>query len=170
MDWQAIWDWLYAGFSGFWDWLRDTANWLLNIIPYAGAFIFALIRWIISAAQNLVEVVHILALVVEMVMSALGIGAAWIRQVIEIFFGILATYNGATPVPIPGLPQCITNPTGSNVCAVWYIFEWTVFADGTPGAMLIPLIVLAIDLIILFYIFTSIMEIVAIFRGVTNVG
>lgn len=178
---QSVWDWFadildqmtFGFFSFFTDVITriDQGSQMLSgiftsIIQFTRP-IFKFISFIIS---NLIEVVEILGIVLGLLVALAGIVLGWLVQIGEIVLAIFAGILGAPPVDIPGLPRCVTAPLESDICAVWYMFEYTVFADGTYGEGIIPLVLLGIDLIIIFYIVRSVIRIGRLFEGLTNVG
>jgi hypothetical protein len=75
----------------------------------------------------------------------LGAGAAYLGQVADVAGGMLSTLNSAPPTGIPGLPMCITNPMAHDICAIYYILDFTIFAEGTPGALIIPFLLVVMN-------------------------
>lgn len=53
---------------------------------------------------------------------------------------LLNAFITAPPIPIPGLPDCSNAPLLHELCAIWYIMDWTFFAPNTPGALIVPLL------------------------------
>lgn len=58
-------------------------------------------------------------------------------QFSEIANDFVTSYLTAQPQAIPGLPRCKTRPLESQVCAIWYILQHTLFS-GAVGSVLIP--------------------------------
>lgn len=50
---------------------------------------------------------------------------------------IFYAWNNTAAVAPPGLPLCVTAPQSSELCAIWYILQYTVLA-GPVGSLLIP--------------------------------
>jgi hypothetical protein len=53
------------------------------------------------------------------------------------------------PTPLPGLHRCHTEPLESELCAIWYILTFTVFA-GNLGTIITTLSAVVVDLFLLF--------------------
>ncbi len=70
---------------------------------------------------------------------------AYVQQATDMVGTLLSSFANATPVPIPGLPLCMSNPQAHDICAIYYIMDWTLFAPGTPGALIIPLILIIMN-------------------------
>jgi hypothetical protein len=74
---------------------------------------------------------------------------AWVGQVTNDIGSILDSFINTPPQAIGGLPQCMTRPMESDICAIYYILDWTLLQPNTPGAFIIPLILIVMN----FYIF-----------------
>lgn len=174
--WQVI-RWLLEGFVallGFFGHLIiAVVNAILSLIGGLLNIIFMVIStaitFILAVIQNIISVIEIVRLVAEIVIQIAGVVIGWFVQAIGIFFGIINTMNGAPATAVPGLPRCISAPMESQICALWYMVDWTIIADGTPGAYLIPLIVLMIDLLIIVYVVQSIFRLVKWFQSIFEV-
>lgn len=57
---------------------------------------------------------------------------------------IINTWLYAPAIPIPGMPNCASNPTSQDICAIYYVMEHTILS-GTAGWMIIPTAVVIID-------------------------
>lgn len=86
--------------------------------------------------------------------NIVGAGGNVINRAFDYLGQISATATGlfnawfyAQPKPIAGLPNCEANPTLSQLCAIWWVLDNTIFA-GTVGGLIIPLGVIVIDLVI----------------------
>lgn len=77
------------------------------------------------------------------------LGGAYAGQVGDAAGGMIGAINNAVPLAIPGLPQCVTNPMANDICAIYYILDWTLFAPGTAGALIIPLVLILMNFIII---------------------
>ncbi|MEO1440943.1 MAG: hypothetical protein AAFV33_11100, partial [Chloroflexota bacterium] len=66
--------------------------------------------------------------------------------------GLSDTWNAAPPQSPPQMPDCVERPLDSNICAVYYILENTIFAG--VGVIIIPIMVLILDIVMLFLAFS----------------
>ncbi len=76
------------------------------------------------------------------------VGGAYLGQVADVSGGMIAAINSAPPTSIGGLPQCMTNPMAHDICAIYWILDWTLFAPNTPGALIIPMIMVLMNFMI----------------------
>jgi phage-related protein len=129
----------------------------------------AVINFVIAVVENIIQVIQVVALVIDIILGIAGLVVGWFFQVLQIGAGILANVSNATPQAIPGLPHCVSAPMDSQLCAVWYVLDWTILADGTPGAFIVPIVVLMIDLVIIVYVIGSIFKLVRWFQGVLQI-
>lgn len=115
----------------------------------------SIVRFIGEIINAVGAIVRLIGQLVEVVIAVIGRIWDYMTQAVSLFFEILGTINDAPPEQIPGLPRCVSAPTQYQICAVWYIVDWTLIADNTPGAMLVPLIILILDIGIAFYVMRS---------------
>lgn len=152
--------WIGNAIGDFFEFIGAAFNAVLTLIGDFASFIFQIIQWIIDAIGYILgivgQVLEIFRTIIDLIISVVGLMLTYIREAIELFFMILNSFNGAGVTPIPGMPRCISAPMESQTCALWYIFDYTLLADNTPGAYIVPLIVLMIDLAIAFYVIRSI--------------
>lgn len=161
---------LYDAWNGNYDRLSNMFGVLGDLAQFVFQFTKPVIEFIIFILANLGEIIELAGIAVGILITLAGIIWGYLSQISVIVIGIFAGILGAPPVALPGLPRCITAPLESDICAVWYMFEYTVLADGTPGDFIIPLIVLGIDLIVVFYIIRSFIRVGKLFEGITSVG
>lgn len=76
------------------------------------------------------------------------VAGAYMGQVGDAAGGLLSAVNNATPISISGLPQCMTNPMAHDICAIYYILDFTLFSPNTPGALIIPLVMVLMNFVI----------------------
>ncbi len=84
----------------------------------------------------------------EIVEGIFSEGSDWANLGSSVGSGLSQNWNNAPAQTPPGLFDCVERPLDSNICAVYYILENTLFA-GTAGSLLIPLLVIIMDLSIL---------------------
>ena len=141
--------------------LGDFFNWLINTLLNFFAWLLSLFRWLAGTLSNLFTllgnllsglggllnligallnalllILHYLLAIAGHLLSILG---DLISEYLRRFGILLSAYADAAPIPIPFLPQCVSDPMGSQLCAVWDILENTIFA-GTLGVLIIPLL------------------------------
>lgn len=149
-------NWLGNTIGGFFGWLGAVFDWflsivdaILNLILGLIALVFKIIEWLLNIIGL---ILGILWLLVQLILRVIFLVAAWIGLVITrlgmIFNGII----NAQPVPIPGLPLCETAPLQSDLCAIYYILDWTLFAPATPGESIITVAIGLTVLSIIFFV------------------
>jgi hypothetical protein len=156
------------------DFISNLVNWLigtiLNFFSLLGALLAAIVNFIGSILRFLAELFDIARLIVEIILGFLRLLAAYIQQILLRIGALLQAFYAAPPQPIPGLPLCVTNPTAYDICAIYYIFDWTLLAPATPGALIIPLImvIMNVNIVILFVRF--VLRMIRRGESITNVG
>ena len=98
-----------------------------------------------------------------------GTLSAYLGQANSIIQDLLSAFINATPQPIPGLPLCVTNPMAHDICAIYYILDWTIFAPATPGALIVPLLVIIFNIYIAIYFVRWVLRLIRRGEGVTDV-
>lgn len=71
---------------------------------------------------------------------------------------LFADLTGAEIVPIPGMPRCVSAPQESDICALWYVLEHTIF-KGTLGDAILTVIIVLIDIYIVYVALKTLMTI-----------
>jgi hypothetical protein len=146
-----------------------TGNFVLDVINKIAEIVIGGLQSIINFIGGIFDAVGAIMQIVKLALDAIfgfiGKVWGWIGQAIDLFFQVLRSIIESPPQQIPGLPRCVSAPTQYEICAIWYIFDWTVFADNTPGALLIPLMVLIIDIGITYYVIRSVFRIVKQFQS-----
>ncbi len=77
--------------------------------------------------------------------------SGYINDANALLGGVFGDFNNAAPSPIPGLPLCLSNPTAHDWCAIIYIIEYTILADGTPGQLIVPILQIFVYIYLLIY-------------------
>lgn len=148
-------------------------NAFIRLIGDIGSFILMVvdqvIDFVVAIVLNIIEIIEIVAMAINVIIAIAQLILHYIGQAFTLFFQIVNGLNNAGATPIPGMPLCISAPTQHDLCAIWYIIDWTLIAPGTPGAFIVPLIVLIIDVMILFYIVRNVMRLLRWWQGVYNV-
>jgi hypothetical protein len=140
-----------------------------GILAFILAFFSTVINFIFALIENIIEVIRIVALIIDIIVPLGQRVLSWIGQGLQLVGQIVTGVNSAPVTPIPGLPRCVTAPLDSEICAVWYISDWTLFAPSTPGALIIPILVLLIDLFIIVYVVRSVFRLVRWFQSLYQV-
>lgn len=138
---------IYDGGGGpsIWDVLLALVN---NIFaPLVGLIgqLVGLFVGIVTQVVNLLLtlVTAIIGLVLSFLLQAFGL----LSLAQQLLVSIISAYNNATPITIPGMPDC-SDPKSSAICVGVWVMDNTVFS-GT-GAAIIPILVgiLSIHLIL----------------------
>jgi hypothetical protein len=158
-------DFVIDGINGVTGEVRTAASSMLSFLADIGGGIASIVNILMGIILAAAAVVELIGLVVEVVVSAIGLIFGWMGQAVATIFMIITSLADAPAQQIPGLPRCVSAPLESEICALWYIIDWTIIADGTPGAMIVPLLVLIIDLVIVFYVIRSIWGMVQRFQA-----
>lgn len=173
----AFFEWLFntiTSIPGFFGGLIVTAiNTAVQLVGGVFVIIFMVIHtgisFVIDMVNNIIKVIAIVRMVIEVGLAIAGLMFNYLGQVVNLMIGMYGGISVARPVAIPGLPLCITAPLDSDWCAIWYITDWTLLAPGTPGANIIPILVLIIDLFIIAYVVRSIFKLVRWFQSIYQV-
>lgn len=94
----------------------------------------------------------------------------WLGQVGVSISTLTDSFINAAPQPIPGLPLCMSNPLDHDICAIYYILDWTLLAPGTPGEHIVPILQIIMNVYIVIYFVKRVLAIVRRGESVTNVG
>lgn len=70
----------------------------------------------------------------------------------------IGLWRDTAPQTPPGLPDCINAPLESDICALWYVMEFTVFAG--IGALIIPLLSTVVNIGTALYVANQVRNIV----------
>lgn len=167
---------------GFFNWVLNTAlnafNWVGSIFGWIGGTISNLgiqlgnllqgvLGFINLIGRFFTEVFNIVRLLIAIIRHLLELFAGWIAQFVELIQTLLYDWYLTTPRPIPGLPQCLTNPAGSDLCAVYYIIQYTLLS-GTVGQLIIPFLVIVVDLFVIIRFVITVRNLLKKGEGVTE--
>jgi hypothetical protein len=159
--------WIINGFGAIIEWFIAGVNFILNALWFAVMFIWQMLEMLyhfaVAVISNVDDVIRIIDLLLQLVVGAARVIFTYIPQAVSIFFSILSSLNDAPVQQIPGLPRCISAPLDHQSCALWYVFDNTLFAPSTPGVHLVPLVVLIIDLVIVIYIVRVVFKLIKSF-------
>lgn len=156
-------NWVVNTALNFFDWLGSVFAWINGTLGNIGTLIgnvWQLISSFLALLLALINsIIAIIGLVIAIIAHLLSLIAGWISQLIARAHMIINAWFTATPTAIPFLPQCISDPMGSDVCAFYYVLQNTVLAGGI-GGLLIPLITLLLDLSMVFYFIRTVRNLI----------
>lgn len=175
---------IYDAIRGFFDFIGAALRFIIDFLAGILQFIidvilaivglvrdvFRIVRDFINAFFRFIdEVFHIVAILIAIIIRLAQLIAGWLVQAISIAFNFLNTFSQTAPSPLPGLPQCVTNPLASELCALYYMSDWTIFAPNTPGALIPGLLTIVIDSLIIFFFIRKVMSIINTGEGTADV-
>jgi hypothetical protein len=132
----AVFGWIVQSIADLFKMIYDFFNFIFGLI----AAMFAVF----------LEIVQIILLVIQLLFGLLGLLLLYINQLIARLTALFAAFFYAPPLPVPGLPLCISDPMAYDICAVYYIADYTIFAPNTPGQWIIPLVWALMNILIIF--------------------
>lgn len=130
---------------------------VIGIVSRLVDTILGLLDMVVNVLLPLVEAV--VGLFVQII-NALASALNWLVTVVSAF---VTGISNAQPAPVPNLPNCVADPSGSSLCAVLYGLEQTVFAD--EGAYIIPLIVGLLTILQLQWLISKLSELLQDIAG-----
>lgn len=146
----AFFGWTYHTAMGFFDWTFGA------VFPYLSAHmanLFSIIQYLAERGFDFVSGAFVFFDVVGGAASTAenytGTGIAYLGVIDSQIGQVINGYIDAPPTAIQGLPDCIDAPLDSDICAVYYVAEYTIFA-GPVGSLIIPVVVIIIDLVALY--------------------
>lgn len=170
---QGFFDFVFAAINAGLDIVRGIADFIVtavrNILQLLINLIQPLIDLIAAVIRAIVEVGQIIILVMQIIFGFFIAVVSFTFQALAVIIGLFTDYNTAPVLAIPGLPQCVTAPTDSDICALYYALDWTLFAPDTPGALIVPLVTILLDVTILFFFVRRVLSMVSSGEKVTDV-
>lgn len=167
--WQVFWDgWdIFWGAIGQWigDGVQSIGNTIVNAAAEEGSFWQPFAQFLLGAIELASDLIEIGRLVLEIVGGLFRLMMNWIGQSMSLLAEIFNRYQNATPLPIAGLPRCVSAPMESEYCALVYVAEHTIF-QNQQGDIIILLIIILIDIWMIFYLIRFILGLVQ--RGQTT--
>lgn len=165
--------WVQGTALNFFDWLAQGFNWILsafnNLLIFVGNIFQSIWQFILSIIAFFQLIFDIIRLIIDIIVRLITLFAAWISQFSTIITSIISQFFSAPATPIPGFPTCASDPTAYDMCALYYMLDYTIFAQGTMGQFILPLVLLNIDFW-LFYFFTRfVLRLLKIGREATSV-
>lgn len=171
--------------SGIWDWIQGAFNWVVTAIGNIIRFIVSIVEGIWNFALTVVqfiagvvnaiiqfisEAVAIVTLAINIVITLIVAVATFVFEVVGAFLQLIGSYYDAGVTPVPGIPLCISDPTSYDLCAFWYVADYTVLAPGTIGALIPTVSLIILDIIIIFFVVRMVFrfgkEVEELFSGV----
>lgn len=127
-------------------------------------------HFIKDTMANITWALEVGSMVFEVLKAAAAKLAIYLMQVVDLIRLIITGITESEFTPVPGLPRCVSAPMETDWCAIWYITDWTLFAPDTPGAWIIPVVVLIIDLFIVIYLARAIFKAIRWFISLFQVS
>lgn len=135
------------GISSAFEWVFQGFNDIFSLIYGFISFFLALIE---SIFEIMVEILGIIFLIIQLMLGLLSLLLMYIGQAIARLTALISSFFTAPAIPIPGLPLCVSSPLDHDLCAIYYILDWTLFAPQTPGQYLVPLVWTLMNIVIIF--------------------
>lgn len=158
---QNFFNWLINSLLGFFGFFGDAAQAIVTAITNVfiiAADIARIIGEFITFIINVInELVAIAVLIVRIILAFFALLFGWLFQIVAIFFNFISTFFSSTPTPLPGWPECITDPTSHDICAIWYITDNTVFSNG-PGEIIVTLLIICIDIAVVWLLIYAVFK------------
>lgn len=137
------------------DFLGRVVNWANGTVNNAMTGIGNIVSTIAGVANSVVRYVTDLfqsgQLTLDLTNALFRISGGWLGGATTRLNNIIVAFFNTPASPIPGLPQCITNPQAHDLCAFWYMLDWTIFAPGTPGQYIVPVLTIVMNIAIVLY-------------------
>lgn len=99
-----------------------------------------------------------------------GVIGDWLGQTAQNVSNMFDAFLTTPPQAIEGLPLCMTRPLESDICAIYYILDWTLLAPDTPGALIIPMLQIILAFYSFLYFVRWVFRIIRLGASITNVG
>lgn len=169
---------------GFFEWVGAAFVYFINVVLGIADFLVTAVRNIIQVIVNffqpvfnliagilrlLVELIQIGLFIIQIIVGFFIAMGAFAVQSVVVITTLLTAYITSPVVPIPGLPQCVTAPQSYEICAMYYISDWTLFAPDTPGEIIVPLLVILLDITIVFFFIRRVLALISVGEKVTDV-
>lgn len=170
---QNFFNWIINTFNGFFSFLRSIFDWFITAIRNIGQWISDIVRFIVDLFTAIIsainEVVTILILVVQIAVALIQTLGTWIFEAVNMVVAVLTEFFTVTATPIPGLPQCISDPTTHDMCGIVYMLDHTIWS-GSVGALIVTLILIIIDVSIVFFFARKILSFLRLGETITSVN
>lgn len=158
---------IIEGIGQFFMWIEGT---IANIVGLIGDLLHTLQSLLDAILRFIAELIEIGRMIIEIIIRILQLIVGWVVQMFGRLGNLLTAFYTAPQTAIPGLPQCYSNPTASDLCALYYILDWTILAPGTPGQIIMPLVLFLMDARIFFYVIGFGFKLIRRGEKITSVG
>ena len=177
---QSILNWISSIINAWVEWIYDTflkiVEWILSLIRWVLGFLSNLLSLAVNLIMTLfyfgrqlvTDIFNLIRLAIAVLGYMAQLGWGWIVQVTSAGTVILTAWFSTPPTPIPGLPQCVSHPLDYDICAIYYILRYTIFA-GVIGALIIPLVVLHVDVSTIFYFIRTVIRFIRDFGNIIRI-
>jgi len=149
--------------NGFFGFIGDVAQAIVQAVVNVSLIILEIVRiageFITFIVSLINELIAIGGLIVQIVLAFFALLFGWLFQIVAMFFNFISTFFSAQPIPLPGWPECITDPTSHDICAIWYMTDHTIFSNST-GEIIVSLILVCIDIAVIWILILSVMKFV----------
>lgn len=145
--------WLAGIFNAIFGWLNDFVGWITSIIN----FFLNLFSQIIAL---ILDFLGIILLIINLILGLVGLLLLYIGQAIARMSAFISAFFTAPATPINGLPLCVSDPFSYDICAIYYIMDWTLFAPGTPGQFIMPLLLTMMNVVLIFRFVKYVLKII----------
>ncbi len=156
------------------DFLGRVVNWANGTVNNGMTGISNIVQTIAGVANSVVRYVTDLfqagQLTLDLTNNLFQIAGGWLGGTTTRMNGIMVAFFNTPASPIPGLPQCITNPQAHDLCAFWYMLDWTIFAPGTPGAYIVPVMTIVMNIAIVLYFVNLALQMLRKVENITRVS
>ena len=160
--------------TGIFDFFAALIAWIVatvqNIFTFFGNLLSLIAQLIGGAISLFRELIDIGSMLIQIVVRMLTLILSWFVQMVAQLGGILAAFYSAPPTAIPAMPQCQSDPMTYDICAIYYILDFTLFAPGTPGALIIPILLIIVDINAVLYFASFVMKLIRRGEKITDVG
>lgn len=156
-------NWLINTVLNFLDWLLSLIRWLIATVSNLFQFLInflqgllSLIQWVIGLINQLLSII---GLILQILVQAFDLFVGWLFQLVNLVRGLLGSFTSAPLLPVPGLWNCVSAPMLSDVCATFYLVQYTIFG-GTLGTAIQFVLLTIIDLNTVVYIVVTVRNLI----------
>ncbi|NUQ07199.1 MAG: hypothetical protein HUU31_25180 [Anaerolineae bacterium] len=147
-------NWAFNTLSGFFDYLGSLVNYgvgtAANIITTINNAIATIGELLSLVFAYITDILAILRMLIDLILMLIQLIAGWASQMIGAGEGIIVTWYVVPAEAIPGLPTCYSNPMSSDICAVYYVIQFTVLG-GLLGSLIIIVLRVTLGVLMILY-------------------
>lgn len=162
------------GFMGLFDFLWSIFAGIGAPIEAIIALIAGIIQWIIDTVRAVIEaleeIIGIIRYIIEIAIGLFRILIAYLVVAARLVSELIGALFFAPPRPIPGLPLCVSDPLSYDICALYWAADWTLFAPGTPGQIIVPLLLIIMNVYVVLTFVRRAFSLINRGQKVTNVS